>query len=52
MDNTDIMFKGSIYLKSKREICMACNQRDECKRPTKDTEDEDTSLYPCDKYTK
>jgi hypothetical protein len=49
MDN---VANGSNYLRSKREICRICNQREDCARPCKDTEDEDTFRYNCDKYKK
>jgi hypothetical protein len=38
------------YLRSKRETCLKCDQRNQCSRPIKDTEDEDTAKYACDKY--
>ncbi len=42
--------KGFNYLRSKREICRACEQQKLCILPCRDTEDEDTSLYNCPKY--
>jgi hypothetical protein len=49
MDNT---ISSSNFLRSKRETCWKCTQRKDCIRPCKDTEDEDTSRYNCDKFKK
>lgn len=50
MEQGSLKRKGFNFLLSKREICLACDQRNQCKRPIKDTEGEDTSFYDCEKY--
>jgi hypothetical protein len=50
MNQENTASKNSNYLRSKRETCIKCERRSQCILPIKDTEDEDTSLYNCEKY--
>jgi hypothetical protein len=50
MNQGNVQTNNSNYLRSKRETCLNCDQRSQCIRPIKDTEDEDTSMYACEKY--